>query len=330
MKKVYHEAECQQESLLQKKVAVLGYGSQGRAHSMNLKESGVEVVVGLYEGSPSWKKVEADGLKPMLVAEAVKSADVVMVLLPDEKQKAVLEAEVLPHLSSGKALAFAHGFNIHYELVAPPKDVDVFMVAPKGPGHLVRRVYEEGKGVPALFAVHQDASGSARTLAMAYAGAIGASKAGVLETTFKAETESDLFGEQCVLCGGATELIKAGFDTLVEAGYEKEIAYFECLHELKLIVDLLYEGGMEAMRHSVSDTAEYGDYVSGQRIINDQVRAEMKAVLKDIQDGTFAKNWIAENASGRPAFNERRQAELTHPIVETGKNLRQMMSWMRA
>lgn len=330
MKKVYHEAECQQESLLQKKVAVLGYGSQGRAHSLNLKESGVEVVVGLYEGSPSWKKVEADGLKPMLVAEAVKSADVVMVLLPDEKQKAVLEAEVLPHLSSGKALAFAHGFNIHYELVAPPKDVDVFMVAPKGPGHLVRRVYEEGKGVPALFAVHQDASGSARTLAMAYAGAIGASKAGVLETTFKAETESDLFGEQCVLCGGATELIKAGFDTLVEAGYEKEIAYFECLHELKLIVDLLYEGGMEAMRHSVSDTAEYGDYVSGQRIINDQVRAEMKAVLKDIQDGTFAKNWIAENASGRPAFNERRQAELTHPIVETGKNLRQMMSWMRA
>lgn len=329
MKKVYHEAECQQAKILEKKVAVLGYGSQGRAHSMNLKESGVDVRVGLYAGSPSWGKVEADGLRPMLVAEAVKEADVVMVLLPDEKQKMVLEAEVLPHLTGGKALAFAHGFNIHYGRVCPPKDVDVFMVAPKGPGHLVRRVYEEGKGVPALFAVHQDATGFARELAMAYAGAIGASKAGVLETSFQAETESDLFGEQCVLCGGATELIKAGFDTLVEAGYDKEIAYFECLHELKLIVDLLYEGGMEAMRHSVSDTAEYGDYVSGNRIINEQVRDEMRAVLKDIQDGTFARNWIAENESGREVFNAKRLEEMNHPIVETGKNLRQMMSWMK-
>lgn len=330
MKQVYHEAACQQEKILEKKVAVLGYGSQGRAHSMNLKESGVDVRVGLYSGSPSWEKVERDGLKPMLVAEAVKEADVVMVLLPDEKQKAILEAEVLPHLTEGKALAFAHGFNIHYQLVNPPKGVDVFMVAPKGPGHLVRRVYEDGKGVPALFAVHQDATGSARELAMAYAGAIGASKAGVLETTFQAETESDLFGEQCVLCGGVTELIKAGFDTLVEAGYEKEIAYFECLHEMKLIVDLLYEGGMEAMRHSVSDTAEYGDYMAGKRIINDAVRAEMKAVLGEIQDGTFAKNWINENVTGRPSFNTIREAELTHPIVETGKNLRKMMSWMKA
>ncbi len=329
MKKVYHEEECLQSKLLAKKVAVLGYGSQGRAHSMNLKESGVDVRVGLYAGSPSWAKVEADGLKPMLVADAVKEADVVMVLLPDEKQKAILEAEVLPHLSTGKALAFAHGFNIHYQLVSAPADVDVFMVAPKGPGHLVRRVYEEGKGVPALFAVHQDASGSARELAMGYAGAIGASRAGVLETTFKDETESDLFGEQCVLCGGATELIKAGFDTLVEAGYEKEIAYFECLHEMKLIVDLLYEGGMEAMRHSISDTAEYGDYMSGKRIINDSVRAEMKAVLGEIQDGTFARNWIAENQTGRVSFNAIREEERTHPIVETGKNLRKMMTWMK-
>lgn len=330
MKKVYHEAECQQAAILERKVAVLGYGSQGRAHSLNLKESGVDVRVGLYSGSPSWSKAEADGLKVMAVADAVQEADVVMVLLPDEKQKVVLESEVLPHLSKGKALAFAHGFNIHYGLVTPPAQVDVFMVAPKSPGHLVRRVYEDGKGVPALFAVHQDASGSARALAMAYAGAIGSSKAGVFETSFQAETESDLFGEQCVLCGGATELIKAGFDTLVEAGYDREIAYFECLHELKLIVDLLYEGGMEAMRHSVSDTAEYGDYVTGKRVINEQVRAEMKAVLKDIQDGTFARNWIAENQNGRPNFNAQREAEKAHPIVETGKHLRQMMSWMQA
>lgn len=329
MKQVYHEAECQKEVLKGKQVAILGYGSQGRAHALNLKDSGVSVCVGLYPESLSKAKAEADGLEVLTVAEAVKAADLTMVLLPDEKQKAVLEAEVLPNLSSGKALAFAHGFNIHYGLVEPPKEVDVFMVAPKGPGHLVRRVYEEGKGVPALFAVHQDASGSAKALAMAYAGAIGASRAGVLETTFKDETESDLFGEQAVLCGGVTELIKAGFDTLTEAGYEAEIAYFECLHEMKLIVDLLYEGGMEAMRHSISDTAEYGDYVSGKRIINADVRAQMQAVLKDIQSGDFAKQWIAENQSGREAFNQRRQEELAHPIVETGKHLRQMMTWMK-
>lgn len=329
MKQVFHEAECQQAVIQGKKVAILGYGSQGRAHALNLKDSGVNVCVGLYEGSPSKAKAEADGLHVYSVADAVKNTDVTMVLLPDEKQKAVLESEVLPNLSEGKALAFAHGFNIHYELVTPPANVDVFMVAPKGPGHLVRRVYEEGKGVPALFAVHQDASGAAKELAMAYAGAIGASKAGVLETTFKAETESDLFGEQAVLCGGVTELIKAGFDTLTEAGYEPEIAYFECLHEMKLIVDLLYEGGMEAMRHSISDTAEYGDYVSGRRVINSEVRAEMKRVLTDIQNGTFAKQWIEENTSGRNAFNERRLEELEHPIVETGKHLRKMMTWMK-
>lgn len=329
MKQVYHEAECQKEVLMGKRVAILGYGSQGRAHALNLKDSGVSVCVGLYPESLSKAKAEADGLEVLTVSEAVKAADLTMVLLPDEKQKAVLEAEVLPNLNSGKALAFAHGFNIHYGLVEPPKEVDVFMVAPKGPGHLVRRVYEEGKGVPALFAVHQDASGSAKALAMAYAGAIGASRAGVLETTFKDETESDLFGEQAVLCGGVTELIKAGFDTLTEAGYEAEIAYFECLHEMKLIVDLLYEGGMEAMRHSISDTAEYGDYVSGKRVINADVRAQMQAVLKDIQSGDFAKQWIAENQSGREAFNQRRQEELAHPIVETGKHLRQMMTWMK-
>lgn len=329
MKQVYHEAECQQQVLSDKQVAILGYGSQGRAHALNLKESGVKVCVGLYEGSPSKEKAIQDGLQVYSVSEAVKQSDVTMVLLPDEKQKAVLESEVLPHLCQGKALAFAHGFNIHYGLVNPPKDVDVFMVAPKGPGHLVRRVYEEGKGVPALFAVHQDASGQAGTIAKAYAGAIGASRAGVLETTFKDETESDLFGEQAVLCGGVTELIKAGFDTLTEAGYEAEIAYFECLHEMKLIVDLLYEGGMEAMRHSISDTAEYGDYSSGQRVINEAVRGEMKAILTDIQSGAFAKAWIDENQSGRVAFNARRKSELEHPIVETGKHLRKMMTWMK-
>lgn len=328
MKKVYHESECNQELIKGKKVGILGYGSQGRAHALNLKDSGVEVCVGLYEGSPSWTKAESDGLKVMRVDEAVKFSDVVMVLLPDEKQKTVLEASVLPNLTKGKALAFAHGFNIHYELVTPPEHVDVFMVAPKGPGHLVRRVYQEGKGVPALFAVHQDATGNGRELAMGYAGAIGGARAGVFETTFKDETESDLFGEQAVLCGGVTELIKAGFDTLTEGGYEKEIAYFECLHEMKLIVDLLYEGGMEAMRHSISDTAEFGDYQTGKRIINDQVRAEMKAVLGEIQDGTFARKWIEENATGREAFNAKRLSELQHPIVDTGKNLRKMMTWM--
>lgn len=327
--KMYYEQDASTACLKGKKICVVGYGSQGRAHSMNLKESGFNVTVGLYEGSKSWAKAVADGLEVKTTADAVKSADIVMILIPDERQKSVYEKDILPHMTAGKALAFAHGFNIHFGQIDPPASVDVFMVAPKGPGHLVRRVYEEGKGVPALFSVHQDATGEARQLALAYANGIGATRAGVLETTFKEETESDLFGEQCVLCGGATELIKAGFDTLVAAGYQKEIAYFECLHELKLIVDLLYEGGFENMRFSVSDTAEYGDYKAGRRIINDAVRQEMQSVLSEIQSGQFAREWIAENENGRPWFNQIKADELTHPIVETGKALRGMMAWIK-
>jgi ketol-acid reductoisomerase len=329
MAKLYYDQDANTELLKGKKICVVGYGSQGRAHSMNLKESGYDVTVGLYQGSKSWDKVLKDGLVVKETAAAVAGSDIVMVLIPDEKQKAVYEADILPHLEAGNALVFAHGFNIHFGQIHPPQNIDVFMVAPKGPGHLVRRVYEEGKGVPALFSVHQDATGTARGLALAYASGIGATRAGVLETTFKEETESDLFGEQCVLCGGATELIKAGFDTLVEAGYQKEIAYFECLHELKLIVDLLYEGGFENMRFSVSDTAEYGDYKAGRRIINDAVRAEMKTMLTEIQEGKFAKDWIEENEKGRPWFNQIKADELTHPIVETGKDLRGMMAWIK-
>ncbi len=326
---LYYEKDACTDVLKDKKICVVGYGSQGRAHSMNLKESGFQVVVGLYEGSPSWSRATADGLTVKTAAEAAAESDIIMMLIPDEKQKAIYEKDILPHLKPGMALAFAHGFNIHFGQINPPTEIDVFMVAPKGPGHLVRRVYEEGKGVPALFSVHQDFTGDARALSLAYANGIGATRAGVLETTFKEETESDLFGEQCVLCGGATELIKAGFDTLVEAGYQKEIAYFECLHELKLIVDLLYEGGFENMRFSVSDTAEYGDYKAGRRIINDSVRAEMKVMLTEIQEGKFAKEWIEENAQGRPWFNQIKKDELTHPIVNTGKELRSMMAWIK-
>lgn len=311
-----------------KKVAVLGYGSQGHAHALNLKDSGVDVVVGLYEGSSSKERAEQDGLSVCNVSEAVRQADVVMMLLPDEKQKAVYENEVKPNLREGQALAFAHGFNIHFGQIVPPEFVDVFMVAPKGPGHLVRRVFAEGKGVPALIAVYQDPSGNTKEAALAYAKGLGALRAGVIETSFKEETETDLFGEQCVLCGGVTELIKAGFDTLTQAGYQKEIAYFECLHEMKLIVDLLYEGGFEKMRHSVSDTAEFGDYMAGKRIINPAVREEMKKVLSEIQDGSFAKRWISENENGRPNYNEIKKKELEHPMVETGRQLRQMMSFI--
>jgi len=329
MAKMYYENEISKEALAGQTVAVIGYGSQGRAHAMNLKESGFDVVVGLYEGSPSVKRAEADGLKAVSVSEAARVANVVMILVPDERQKKVYDEHIAQHITSGKSLVFAHGFSIHFGQIVPPADVDVFMIAPKGPGHLVRRVYEEGRGVPALVAVHQNATGKALDKALAYAAGIGAARAGVLETTFKEETETDLFGEQAVLCGGATELVKAGFDTLVEAGYQKEIAYFECLHELKLIVDLLYEGGFENMRFSVSDTAEYGDYMIGKRIINDATRAEMKKVLAEIQSGQFAKAWIEENEKGRPIFNKIKAAELEHPIVETGKNLRSMMSWIR-
>lgn len=328
MAKMFYEDSCELSVLTGKKVAIIGYGSQGHAHALNLKESGVDVTVGLYEGSKSAERAKLAGLEVVTTEEAVKQADVVMMLLPDEKQAGVYRDAVKPNLKKGAALAFAHGFNIHFNQIQPDRSVDVFMVAPKGPGHLVRRLYTEGKGVPALFAIEQDATGNARKLAMAYAAGIGAARAGILETTFKEETETDLFGEQAVLCGGVSELVKAGFETLVEAGYQKEIAYFECLHELKLIVDLLYEGGLERMRYSVSDTAEYGDYVSGKRIINSATRAEMKAVLSEIQDGTFAKAWILENMANRPMFNMSRRREGAHEIVAVGKTLRAMMSWL--
>ncbi|HHX67895.1 MAG: ketol-acid reductoisomerase [Miniphocaeibacter sp.] len=312
-----------------KKVAILGYGSQGHAHALNLKESGVDVMVGLREGSKSIEKAEENGLTVKSVSDCAKEADVLMILLPDERQKDVYDKEIAPYLREGQSLAFAHGFNIHYKQIVPPNNIDVFMVAPKGPGHLVRRVYQEGMGVPALIAIFQDYSGQAKAKALAYAKGIGGLRAGVIETTFKEETETDLFGEQAVLCGGVTELIKAGFDTLVEAGYQKEIAYFECLHEMKLIVDLIYEGGFENMRYSISDTAEYGDYVTSKRIITEETRKEMKQVLKEVQDGTFANNWIEENKTGRKYYNQRVEEELAHPIVETGKKLRSMMKFIK-
>ena len=329
MAKMYYEKDGNLELLKGKKVAVIGFGSQGHAHALNLKESGVDVVVGLYKGSKSWDRVKASGLEVMEVGEAVAASSVTMVLIPDEKQAKSYKEDIEKNLKEGDALAFAHGFNINYGQITPPANVDVFMIAPKGPGHLVRRVYEEGKGVPALLAVHQDYTGNAKELALAYARGLGSLRAGVIETTFKEETETDLFGEQCVLCGGITELIKAGFDTLTEAGYQNEIAYFECLHEMKLIVDLLYEGGFERMRFSVSDTAEYGDYVTSKRMITDETRKEMKKVLEEVQNGEFAKAWILENMTGRPVFNKRKEQELNHPIVEVGKNLREMMSWLK-
>ncbi len=329
MAKMYYEKDGNLELLKGKKVAVIGFGSQGHAHALNLKESGVDVVVGLYKGSKSRDAAKAAGLEVMEVGDAVASSKVTMVLVPDEKQGKVYKEDIEKNLKDGDALAFAHGFNINYGQITPPANIDVFMIAPKGPGHLVRRVYEEGKGVPALLAVHRDYTGKAKDLALAYAKGIGALRAGVIETTFREETETDLFGEQSVLCGGVTELIKAGFDTLTGAGYQEEIAYFECLHEMKLIVDLLYEGGFERMRFSVSDTAEYGDYVTSKRIITEETRKEMKKVLEEIQNGEFAKAWILENMTGRPVFNKRKEQELNHPIVRVGKNLRDMMSWLK-
>ena len=328
MAKMFYEKDTNLDLLKGKKVAVIGYGSQGHAHALNLHESGVDVVVGLYEGSKSWDRVKEAGLEVATVANAVKSADVVMMLVPDEKQAKLYKEEVAQNLESGNALVFAHGFNIHYGQIVPPADVDVFMVAPKGPGHMVRRTYTEGSGVPCLIAVHQDATGQAKELALAYANGIGGARAGVLETTFKDETETDLFGEQAVLCGGCTALIKAGFETLVEAGYAPENAYFECLHEMKLIVDLMYQGGMAAMRYSISDTAEYGDYMIGNRIVTEETKKEMKKVLTEIQDGTFARNWLIENQVGRPQFNAMRRMEAEHPIEKVGKELREMMSWI--
>ena len=330
MAKTYYDQDVNWKVMSGKTVAVIGYGSQGHAHALNLKESGVNVIIGLYEGSKSKKVAEAHGLKVYSVAEAVKQADITMVLIPDEKQADVYKAEIAPNLKSGSALAFAHGFNIHFKQIVPPADVDVFMVAPKGPGHLVRRTYTEGGGVPDVFAVEQDASGKAFDVALAYARGIGGTRAGVIQTTFKDETETDLFGEQCVLCGGVTHLITAGFETLVEAGYKPEMAYFECFHEMKLIVDLMYEGGMAKMRKSISDTAEYGDYMIGPRLITADVKAEMKKALTEIQDGTFARNWLLENrAAGRANFLMQRRIHAEHPIEKVGAQLRGMMSWLK-
>ena len=330
MAKTYYDQDVNWEVMSGKTVAVIGYGSQGHAHALNLKESGANVIIGLYEGSKSKKVAEAHGLKVYSVAEAVKQADITMVLIPDEKQADVYKAEIGPNLKAGSALAFAHGFNIHFKQIVPSADVDVFMVAPKGPGHLVRRTYTEGGGVPDVFAVEKDASGKAFDIALAYARGIGGTRAGVIQTTFKDETETDLFGEQCVLCGGVTHLITAGFETLVEAGYKPEMAYFECFHEMKLIVDLMYEGGMAKMRRSISDTAEYGDYMIGPRLITADVKAEMKKALTEIQDGTFARNWLVENrAAGRANFLMQRRIHAEHPIEKVGAQLRGMMSWLK-
>lgn len=328
MATVYYDKDANLDLITSKKVAVIGYGSQGHAHALNLRDSGVEVCVGLREGSKSWEKAEADGLAVKTVAEAAAWGDVVMMLVPDTAAPAIYAEHVAPHLSAGKTLMFAHGFNIRYGTIQPPADVDVSMVAPKAPGHRVRELYVEGAGTPALLAVEQDVSGQAEAQALAYAAAIGCARAGVLKTTFAEETETDLFGEQAVLCGGVTQLIKTGFETLTEAGYQPEIAYFECLHELKLIVDLMYEGGLSGMRYSVSDTAEFGDYVSGRRVIDEGVRERMKQVLKEVQDGSFAKRWIEENERGRQEFSRMREEEKNHSIERVGSKLREMMVWV--
>ena len=329
MAQLFYDSDADLSLLSGKTVAIIGYGSQGHAHALNLKDSGVNVVVGLYEGSRSADKAKADGLEVLSVSDAAAKADWIMVLLPDEFQKDVYQKEIAPHLSAGKVLSFAHGFNIRFELIKPPADVDVVMIAPKGPGHTVRWEYQNGQGVPALFAIEQDATGKARGLAMAYAKGIGGTRAGILETNFKEETETDLFGEQAVLCGGLSELVKAGFETLVEAGYQPELAYFECLHEVKLIVDLMVKGGLTSMRDSISNTAEYGDYVSGPRLINADTKAEMKRVLADIQDGTFARNFVAECEAGKPEMKKVRDRDSQHPIEKVGKGLRSMFSWLK-
>lgn len=329
MAQMYYEDDANLDLFANKTVAIIGYGSQGHAHALNLKESGVNVIVGLYKGSKSQAKAESAGLKVHTVGEACSVADWIMILLPDEVQRTIYENEIATHLTKGKVLSFAHGFNIHFGQIVPPEDVDVVMIAPKGPGHLVRRTYEQGQGVPALFAVYQDATGNARDLAMAYAKGIGGTRGGILETSFREETETDLFGEQAVLCGGLSELIKAGFDTLVSAGYQPEIAYFECLHEVKLIVDLIVEGGLASMRSSISNTAEYGDYTRGPRIITDDTRAEMKKILTEIQSGQFAREFVLENQAGKPGFTAMRRREAEQTIEEVGKDLRAMFSWLK-
>jgi len=327
MAKMYYEKDCDSAALAGKTIAVIGYGSQGHAHALNLKDSGHKVVVGLYEGSKSWKEAESQGLKVMTAKEAAAAADLTMILVNDEKQARLYAESIAPAMRKGKTLAFAHGFNIHFGQIVPPADVDVVMIAPKGPGHTVRSQFLEGKGVPCLVAVHQDASGQAKAVALAYAKGIGGARAGVLETTFREETETDLFGEQCVLCGGVSALMKAGFDTLVEAGYQPENAYFECIHEMKLIIDLVVQKGLSFMRYSISDTAEYGDYTVGSRIITDETRREMKKVLAQIRDGSFARDWILENQVGRPHFNAMRRIEAQHLSEKVGAELRSMMSW---
>ena len=328
MSKIYYQSDCDIKLLKGKTVAIIGYGSQGHAHALNLKDSGVNVVIGLYEGSKSWAVAEKAGFKVMTAAEATKKADIVMILTPDEKQAKIYKESILPNLTEGKALAFAHGFNIHFKQITPPSFVDVFMIAPKAPGHTVRSEYVEGHGVPALVAVHQDPSGDTLDVALAYALGIGGARAGVLETTFRCETETDLFGEQAVLCGGVTALMKAGFETLVEAGYDPRNAYFECIHEMKLIVDLIYAGGFKKMRYSISDTAEFGDYETGKRLITDDTKKEMKKILSEIQDGTFASKWITENKSGgRAHFNACREKEASHMLEKVGEELRELYSW---
>ena len=328
MAQVYYDKDADLDLIKGRKVCVVGYGSQGHAHALNLKESGGQVKVALREGSRSKAKAEADGLEVVSVAEGAKWADVIMVLAPDTKQPAIFERDIAPNLEAGNTLMFAHGFNIRYGTIKVPENVNVSMVAPKGPGHRVRETYQAGAGVPALYAVHQDATGNAKAEALSYASGIGSARAGVLETTFTEETETDLFGEQAVLCGGVSELVKAGFNTLVEAGYQPEIAYFECLHELKLIVDLMYRGGLSYMRYSISDTAEYGDYVSGPAVITDETREAMRGILKRIQNGEFAKNWIDENANDRPTFNKTRAAEQEQLIENVGTKLRDMMPFL--
>jgi ketol-acid reductoisomerase len=328
MATMFYDKDADIELIRARKVAVIGYGSQGHAHALNLQDSGVDVVVGLQSGSKSAEKAKAAGLKVMSVADASAWANVIMVLIPDQHQARVYKADIAPHLSAGKMLMFAHGFAIRFSWIVPPADVDVTMVAPKAPGHRVREVFKEGAGTPGLLAVHQDVSGKGRATTLAYARAIGCTRAGVIETTFAEETETDLFGEQAVLCGGTSALVKAGFETLVEAGYQPEIAYFECLHELKLIVDLMYRGGLQYMRYSISDTAEYGDYTAGSRIVTDQTKATMRQLLKEIQSGEFAKKWIAENESGCPTFKALREQDRNHPIEVVGARLRNMMPFL--
>jgi len=327
--KVYYEKDADINLLKDKTVAIIGYGSQGHAHAQNLRDSGVKVVVGQRPGGANYDLAKEHGFSPVSAAEAAKQADFIMILLPDQNQASVYENEIKQHLSAGKALLFAHGFNIHFGQIEPPKDVDVFLIAPKGPGHLVRRTYVEGGGVPCLVAIHQDATGKSLAKALAYAKAVGGARSGVIETTFREETETDLFGEQAVLCGGLTALVKAGFETLVEAGYQPEMAYFECLHEVKLIVDLMYEGGLAKMRDSISDTAEYGDYVSGPRIITDETKKVMKQILTEIQQGKFARDFILEARAGYPMFKSTRRIESEHQIEEVGARLREMMPWLK-